>query len=59
LQQAYSDLGYVRGRLPVTEQAADEILSLPLYIGLSDEQVATVARELNQSIEELAYARAA
>jgi dTDP-4-amino-4,6-dideoxygalactose transaminase len=59
LQQAYSDLGYVRGRLPITEQAADEILSLPLYIGLSDEQVATVARELNQSIEELAYARAA
>jgi dTDP-3-amino-3,4,6-trideoxy-alpha-D-glucose transaminase len=59
LQQAYTDLGYARGRLPVTEQAADEILSLPLYIGLADEQVATVARELNQSTEELAYARAA
>ncbi|MEX2139232.1 MAG: DegT/DnrJ/EryC1/StrS family aminotransferase [Pirellulales bacterium] len=59
LQQAYADLGYARGRLPVTERTADEILSLPLYIGLSNQQVATVARELNQSIEELAYARAA
>jgi dTDP-4-amino-4,6-dideoxygalactose transaminase len=59
LQQAYADLGYPRGSLPVTERLADEILSLPLYIGLTDEQVATVARELNQSTEEMPYARAA
>ncbi|MEX2015862.1 MAG: DegT/DnrJ/EryC1/StrS family aminotransferase [Candidatus Hydrogenedentales bacterium] len=59
LQQAYADLGYARGSLPVTERAADEILSLPLYVGLLDEQVGTVARALNQSIEELAHARAA
>jgi dTDP-4-amino-4,6-dideoxygalactose transaminase len=59
LQPAYADLGYSRGSLPVTERLSDQILSLPLYIGLSDEQVASVAYAINQSIEELPYARAA
>jgi dTDP-4-amino-4,6-dideoxygalactose transaminase len=59
LQEAYADLGYVRGSLPVTERLADEILSLPLYVGLSEGQVAEVAGALNQSAEELKYARAA
>jgi dTDP-4-amino-4,6-dideoxygalactose transaminase len=59
LQPAYADLGYSRGSLPVTEHLSDQILSLPLFIGLSDEQVATVACAINQSIEELPYARAA
>ena len=39
LQPAYADLGYVRGSLPVTERVADEILSLPMYVGLSDRDV--------------------
>jgi len=42
LQPAYADLGYVRGSLPVTERVADEILSLPMYVGLSDRDVETV-----------------
>jgi dTDP-3-amino-3,4,6-trideoxy-alpha-D-glucose transaminase len=36
LQPAYRDLGFPRGSLPVTEQIIAEILSLPLYVGLSD-----------------------
>jgi dTDP-4-amino-4,6-dideoxygalactose transaminase len=35
LQEAYSDLGYNKGDFPITEQLAEEIISLPLWIGLS------------------------
>jgi aminotransferase EvaB len=38
-QRAYADLGYAEGSLPQTEAAAREVLSLPLYVGLSDEAV--------------------
>lgn len=41
-QPAYADLGYPPGRLPITERIAEEIVSLPLYIGLSEEAVRTV-----------------
>lgn len=34
--RAYADLGYRDGSLPVTEQAAREIFSLPLYPSLTD-----------------------
>jgi dTDP-4-amino-4,6-dideoxygalactose transaminase len=43
LQPAYRDLGYQRGDFPVTEQAADEILSLPMYAELTEEAIACVA----------------
>jgi dTDP-4-amino-4,6-dideoxygalactose transaminase len=36
LQKAYSYLGVSGGSLPVTEQAAGEVLSLPLYPEMSD-----------------------
>ena len=35
LQQCYASLGYGVGSLPVTEQAADEVLSLPVFTELS------------------------
>jgi aminotransferase EvaB len=40
---AYAFLGYGQGALPVTECAAREVLSLPLYEGLPLEAVADVA----------------
>lgn len=43
LQKGYADLGLGAGSLPVTERVAHEILSLPLYLGLSDEAVDEVA----------------
>jgi len=39
LQQALSDLGMGAGSLPETERAADEVLSLPMYPELTDDQI--------------------
>lgn len=39
LQASHRDLGYTAGSLPASEKAASEILSLPLYIGLRDEDI--------------------
>ncbi len=51
LMPAYAFLGYQSGSLPVTEQLAAEILSLPLYPELRDEQIARVCAELNALVE--------
>jgi len=51
LQRAARDLGYVQGDLPHTEQAAGEILSLPMYPELSEAQLASVADALAGALE--------
>ena len=43
LQNCYRDWGYETGSLPVTERAASEILSLPMFPGLTAEQQQRVA----------------
>jgi dTDP-4-amino-4,6-dideoxygalactose transaminase len=43
LQPAYRDLGYVEGDFPVAERAASDVLSLPIYPELSNEQIDTIA----------------
>lgn len=42
-QPAFTDLGYEAGSLPVTEAAAKEIVSLPLYWGLSESDIRRIA----------------
>lgn len=42
-QPAYVSLGYGELQLPETERAAHEVLSLPMYPELTDEQIGTVA----------------
>jgi len=44
LQPAYADLGYARHDLPESEKAADEVLSLPLYPEITDDQIQSVSR---------------
>jgi len=39
LQAAYKMLGFCEGSLPITEKHTQEILSLPLFIGMRDEEI--------------------
>ena len=48
LQPAYADLGYAPGSLPFTEQAAAQVLSLPLYPEMSDDLVHQVSETIIQ-----------
>jgi dTDP-4-amino-4,6-dideoxygalactose transaminase len=43
LQECFADLGYKRGDLPVSEEAAGQVLALPVYPQLSSEQIEYVA----------------
>jgi len=47
LQPAYAPLGIRAGSLPETERAASEVLSLPLYPGLTEAQQQTVIEAVN------------
>ena len=48
LQRMYDDLGYAEGSLPVSERAGREVLSLPMYPELTDEQVQIVADKIGE-----------
>jgi dTDP-4-amino-4,6-dideoxygalactose transaminase len=50
LTQAYSDLGYTQGSFPVAEQAAGQILSLPLFPHISPAQQEYVASTLRAAV---------
>ena len=46
LQKAVDFLGYKKGDLPVTEEAVSQILSLPMYAELSDQEIEFVANSV-------------
>jgi len=50
LQEAYEHLGYGPGSLPVTEAAAESVLSLPMYPHMTDEMVDHAADRLVRSV---------
>jgi len=50
LQPAYADLGYRRGDFPVSELAAQQVLSLPMYPELTPAQMDTVAEALKRDV---------
>lgn len=39
LQEAYADLNYKKGDLPVAEQLANEVLSIPIWPGMAEKEV--------------------
>jgi dTDP-3-amino-3,4,6-trideoxy-alpha-D-glucose transaminase len=43
LARAFSDLGYAKGSFPVAEAIGAETLSLPIFPGISEAQIASVA----------------
>ncbi|MEK6744589.1 MAG: DegT/DnrJ/EryC1/StrS family aminotransferase [Nitrospirota bacterium] len=50
LQSAYKGLGMMPGSLPASEQAAREVLSLPMYPELTVEQIRTVADAVKKAL---------
>ena len=47
LAEAYQYLNYIKGALPVTEQYAKEVLSLPMYSGMAKEEQDWVMEVIN------------
>ena len=48
LQPVYSNLGFKKGDLPVTERLAEEVISLPLYPGLKPEEIDYVVNKVKE-----------
>jgi dTDP-4-amino-4,6-dideoxygalactose transaminase len=49
LQPAWKDLGYEPGDFPICEQAADQVLSLPMYPELTESAIVEVADQLMEA----------
>lgn len=47
LSEAYRYLGYEEGAFPITERLAGEVLSIPMYNGMTDEEQQIVIEALN------------
>jgi len=47
LSAAYAHLGYGRGAFPVTERLAHEVLSVPMFPGITERQLETVVAAIN------------
>jgi len=52
LQECYEMLGYHKGDFPVAEQAAKEVLSLPIYPELTTDQLVFVVRSIKKFFEQ-------
>lgn len=59
LQKAYANQGYRAGDFPVTEKAAERILSLPMFPTLSEADQVRVAETLVRVVRESTHQRAA
>lgn len=53
LQPVYRDLGYQKGQLPKVEQAAREVLSLPIFPGILEAEQEQVAYALKDCLLEI------
>ena len=51
LMQGYRHLGFEKGDLPETERACEEVFSLPLYPGLSEQDQDAVCKALEQALD--------
>lgn len=48
LQPAYAELEIEKGALPIAEEISETVLSLPLYYGMTDEEVGYVIETINK-----------
>lgn len=47
-QLAYKDLGIGEGELPIAEEISRTVLSLPMYYGMTDEEIQYVVKNINE-----------
>ena len=47
LQRAYKDLCMEKGQLPIAELISDTEISLPMYYGITDQQIEYVVNTIN------------
>lgn len=47
LQECYSDLGFKRGDYPIAEEISETQLSIPMYYGMSDDEIDYVIESIN------------
>ena len=47
LSEAYAYLGYEKGSFPITENCANTVLSIPIYVGMTEEEQTKVIDVLN------------
>jgi dTDP-4-amino-4,6-dideoxygalactose transaminase len=55
LQEAYRNLNIKKGQLPIAEQLADEVLSLPIWPGMEEALVEKVTSEIKTAFEQWIY----
>jgi len=48
LQECYKDLNILKGSLPIAEEISETELSLPMYYGMTDEQIQFVIDCINK-----------
>ena len=48
IQPCFEHLGYKKGDFPVTEELAEQGLSLPMYAELTDEQIGYVCEKIKE-----------
>lgn len=48
LQKAYEELHIAKGELPIAEEISSTVLSIPMYYGMTDEEVKYVIEVINQ-----------
>ena len=48
LQEAYKDLGFKKGDFPIAEQISETEVSIPMYYGMTDEQIEYVITKINE-----------
>lgn len=47
LQECYKDLGYSQGAFPIAEKISATELSIPMYFGMTDEEISYVVQVIN------------
>ncbi len=50
IQEAFRPLGYEKGSFPVAERCAEEVVSLPMYPELTEEQVGYVVEKIKENL---------